>query len=254
SVTGSLVGVGGKATSFKVTNGLNNSWVWLAGGAANAYLYGGVNQSLVGVGGSSMTGLYVTGGITAGSHITVGDAAAPCNVSAVSVTGGMNQGRLTVNGSVTNCTISGAIDANSSIHVTGNTYLFRAYNGIAGNSTVDLDGQVTVAQIYGTTAAPGVAAGSKVTMGSLQSSLLVTGGLAGTIDITGSAASATIQINGDLTGALVAGVFGNVSIYGNFSGQIGDAGTAPGNGNTLYVSGSSVGGIIQPGTAFAKYI
>ncbi|MEW6356473.1 MAG: hypothetical protein AB1696_09115 [Planctomycetota bacterium] len=232
SVANSFIAIGGKTTTFKTTSGLKDSWLWLAGGADNVYLNGGVDNSLVGIGGSALKLLQVTGGLTNGSHITVGETSAQCNVTTATIDGGINNANLTIH---------------------GNTNLFKVTYGIQGASTVDITGQVTTAQLYGATTTAGVAAGSTVKMGSLQSSLLVTYGLAGTVDIIGSAANANITVNGDLTGSLLAGVFGNVTVNGNFTGQIGDSGTAPGNG-TLKVTGSPVGGSVTPGTTFANYI
>ncbi|NOZ21897.1 MAG: hypothetical protein GXP25_12515 [Planctomycetes bacterium] len=232
SITASFVAVGGKTTTFKALNGLKDSWLWLAGGADNVYLNNGVDNALVGIGGSSLKLLQVTGGLTNNSHITVGEGSASCNVTKAQIDGGINNANLTVH---------------------GNTNLLKVTGGIQGSSMVDITGQVTTAQLYGTGTTAGIATGSTVKMGSLQSSLLVTGGLAGTVDIVGSAASANITVNGDLTGSLLAGVFGNVTVNGNFTGQIGDSGTAPGNG-TLKVTGSAVGGSVTPGTAFGNYI
>ena len=53
--------------------------------------------------------------------------------------------------------------------------------------------------------------------------------------------------------SLLAGVFGNVTVIGRFSGIIGDAGTAAGKGNTLTITVRGGGGIVTPAKAFATY-
>lgn len=71
----------------------------------------------------------------------------------------------------------------------------------------------------------------------------------GEIEIAGTAVGSSARIVGDLTGQLIAGAFGNVVVVGSFTGQIGDAGTAPGVGNVFRIAKPGGGGTLQPSDA-----
>ncbi|MEW6357911.1 MAG: right-handed parallel beta-helix repeat-containing protein [Planctomycetota bacterium] len=144
-------------------------------------------------------------------------------------------------------------DVNSSAFTVGGNIRLAQFRGALSETTMEARGSVRSLLCLG-----GVAAGNTVTLGTLERTLLVRGGLAGTIDVTGSAApngrNSTAIVLGDLSGSLLAGVFGNVRVIGAFTGQIGDAGTSAGASNLLLVREPSGGGAITPTNAFARYL
>lgn len=99
---------------------------------------------------------------------------------------------------------------------------------------------------------------STATFGSLSKMLMVKGNLAGTVDIQGSCVVAgknsLLKVLGNLTGDLIADLFGNVMVLGDFTGtgNIGDAGTAAGVGNYLMVKGTNAGTLLPDGSIFAE--
>jgi hypothetical protein len=137
--------------------------------------------------------------------------------------------------------------------VNGNVADLRICGILTNSSLVSISGQVQTIAVYGAPGGPTVSADSTLRIGSLRTVLNLTGELAGTIDITGTAQSSQIHILGNLSGSLLAGLFGNVTIMGRFTGIIGDAGTAAGKGNTLIVTMRGGGGIVAPAKAFANY-
>jgi len=165
----------------------------------------------------------------------------------------MSRTAVTVHGDATSLLCYGSVTDGSRIGVDGNVTSLYIAQGVSGGSLVDVTGAVKYASIYGAAGGASVDSTSTVRFGSLTQSLYLSGDLAGTVDITGSAAGSSISVSGNLTGKLLAGTFGNVSVYGKLSGQIGDAGTSAGSGNSLYVSQPGGGGTVNPGNAFATY-
>lgn len=241
------VTVGDALGAFSLQGLADHLTMTVGGTVRQAQLLGGTTNTTLTVGGLT-TLLKVQGG-QANSVFALNGGA-----NQVQLTGGMSATGVTVAGAVTNLTITGAMADASSVHVTGTTGTFRVTEGIRGASTVDLDGAAGQVVLNALAGQDSVASGSRVTLGAdLTKSLTMKGRLAGTVDITGSAAGRTISVNGGLSGSLLAGVFGNVTVTGSFSGTIGDAGTVAGTRNTLRVTVPGGGGTVTPANAFAKY-
>ncbi|NOZ23105.1 MAG: choice-of-anchor D domain-containing protein, partial [Planctomycetes bacterium] len=157
---------------------------------------------------------------------------------------------LNVGADLNKLLVLGAVNR-SALRIGGDMALAR-FKGAVTGTTFDVTGTVRKLICTG-----GVAAGSTLTLGGLEKVLLVRGELAGTIDVTGSAApggrNSNTKVLGDLSGSLLAGVFGNVRVMGTFAGQIGDAGTSAGAGNLLLIRNDG-GGTVTPGDAFERTI
>ncbi|MEW6355384.1 MAG: hypothetical protein AB1696_03585 [Planctomycetota bacterium] len=242
---GLMVKVGGNLTNATFNGDFAGGRLAVSGNVSNLRFGKSISNSFVCVGGNAAM-------ITALHGQTNSLFAIQGNATTMLLSGGLSGSLLNVNGDLRQCLINGPIGNNSFVHVTGNTALFRAIGGVKGNSTLALGGNVGSVQILGGES-QGIEAGSSVTLGSLQKVALVTGGLAGTFDVTGSAERASICISGDLTGSLLAGVFGNVNINGRLVGQIGGSNTMPGANNMLKVSKPGGGGAYAQ-NAFAKCI
>ena len=234
--------------------------------------------------------LLVTGNvgnfIDLGGPITSSSVTVTGNASSITTRTLMDDSSITVLGTTTRINLSGGMADGSSVNVNatnslsvmngisastisvhGNLGDLRVYGGMMSSSTVSVSGQLGIGSVYGPTSLtgpgspsrngpillPGIEAGSTLTVGSLKTMLNVTGDLAGTVDIVGSAKGSNITVSGNLSGNLLAGLFGNVTVLGRFSGHIGDTGTAAGKGNTLLVTMPGGGGVVTPAKAFQYY-
>ncbi len=230
--------VGGSFSFSRLNAGGNVNYLDLGGGAF---------FSSIGIGGNA--GAIEVRSTMFGSALNIAG-----NAARVTVRGGLAYYSTISAGSVGALSVMNGLSMDSRIVVAGNVNDLRIGGGIVLNSLVDVGGHVRTALIAGAAGGPSVAAGSVVRIGSLGGLFSLQGELAGEVDIVGSAARATINLNGNLTGSLLAGLFGNVTVMGRFSGRIGDAGTAPGLSNVLRVTMPGGGGIVAPPNAFRNYL
>ncbi|NOZ22190.1 MAG: S8 family serine peptidase [Planctomycetes bacterium] len=241
--------VSGDLTKAIFRGAITNCNLDVDGSMTTLKLLGATRDTAVNVGGDVRVAQFL--GEMSNTDFTGGG-----NVATLTARGDIDSGSvIDVSGDVTKFICMGSVDGSSSVHVGGNSSLLKVTAGVRGNSTVAFDGLVRVAQLRNAGVAAGIASGSSVTLGNLGRMLLIGGDLAGALDITGSAQGAKIQITSDLSGALIAGMFGNVKVNGVFTGQIGDTGTAAGVGNTLRVKVSGGGGVLLPNDSiFANLI
>lgn len=207
------------------------------GDVGQVLMLGRIVQSTVSVDGT--TGLLKASGGQAGSILSLNGGAASMLLS-----GGLSGSRAAVIGDVSRLFISGAIEDHSRVLVTGATGSFRSSAGISDHSIVTLAGDVTSARIGRDAFGESIDATSMAVLGGLTKTLTTAGTVAGTIDITGSAAGSKIRITGDLSAgaALFAGVFGDVTLTGRLEGVI--TGRAAGIDNMLKVGASGGAGMV----------
>ncbi|MEW6357667.1 MAG: choice-of-anchor D domain-containing protein [Planctomycetota bacterium] len=168
--------------------------------------------------------------------------------------GGVSNTSIGIGGNANRIMVTGDMDG-ATVNVAGTTGLFRVIGGIAGGSAVTLGGNVSKVLILAGLGAPSVEAGSTATFGAdLAGRFFARGEVGGTVDVTGSSQMVRMQIVGDLSGTLLSGIFGDVTVIGNFTGAIGDGGTVAGVGNTLRVVGPTWTGAVTPANAFARYV
>ncbi|MEW6359822.1 MAG: Ig-like domain-containing protein [Planctomycetota bacterium] len=240
------IAIGGDLKQFQVIGAATNMGLAVVGNLVTGLLNGRVADSTITIGGSAT--LIKTMNGLAGSSLTVGG-----DARCVAVQGAINNTVMDFGGNISRFFSGGGLAEGSRIHVAGATGLFHVMGGLSGESVVNLDGNVLMALIYGTPGQASVERGSMVTLGrDLTGVMLAKGEVAGSIDITRSARNAKITIAGDLTGNLLAGIFGNVMINGNFRGSIGDGDTAAGMGNSLTVKGENSGAFLPGSAIFAE--
>ncbi|NOZ19573.1 MAG: hypothetical protein GXP25_00630, partial [Planctomycetes bacterium] len=268
-MTGSTLNIVGDMTMF-LNGNVTGSAINIAGGVGKFMLNGGIDGvsvvdvtgdiPLVRVVGALDQATFTVGGVTRQVQLYGGMTNSTLNANtgiAMLYVAGMTGSAVNVTGDVTkNFIVNGPIDGASTIDVTGNTYVFKSMGGILGNSTVNLAGNVKAAYLLGGSLESSLAPGSTFTIGGdLGARLETRGKLLGTIDVVGSAVGTSMRLNGSITlgGRLLAGAFGNVTVVGSLLGAIGDAGTAPGVGNTLVVTSPDGDGTVTPADAFAFY-
>jgi len=210
-------------------------------------LFDGMTGSKIQVSGATDF-LQVRNGLSDSALVLGGD------VSKAYLYGGVSGTGVSITGNVGNFFCMGPIENSSSVQITGAVNLLRVSEGIQDASLLAVDGDAAMVQIYGLPSENSIEIGSRLTLGNLTKTLKVSGPLAGIIDISGSAAGSNIQIKGDLSGDLVADLFGNVMITGDFTGtgNIGDVDTAAGVGNYLMVKGLNNGTLNPDGSIFAE--
>ncbi|MEW6358502.1 MAG: S8 family serine peptidase [Planctomycetota bacterium] len=228
AVANSSINVSGDVSLLRFLNDVSGATVNVGGAVRTAQFLGG------------MSGTVFTGGGDVLLFMSRGDIGSGSSVN--------------INGDVARFMGFGSVLGGSSVHVFGDSALFRIGGAITGGSTVAVDGAVRVGQIQGAGYEYGVASGSSVSFGSLANVLLVGGNLVGTLDISGSAGGSRILVNGDLSGSLLAGMFGDVMITRTFMGRIGDAETAAGVGNRLLIHTPGGGGQLAHESIFANRI
>ncbi|MEW6355499.1 MAG: hypothetical protein AB1696_04175 [Planctomycetota bacterium] len=224
----STLEVDGPTIGVMIRDGLTDSELTFNGGAANMQIFGAVSNSDINATGR-MTSFLARGDVLDGSIVTIF-------------------------GDVGNVNILGALNTGARFNILGQTNNLRIAGGVHVFSQLNLGGTVGTATISAPAGADAVGWG-EVRIGILQRSLRIGGNVdgMGLVDIVGSAAGARINIQGDMDGRLLAGVFGDVTISGTFRGVIGDAGTAPGAGNTLRTGTTALGARVNPPNAFAFY-
>ncbi|MEW6356052.1 MAG: hypothetical protein AB1696_07000 [Planctomycetota bacterium] len=246
---GSAFIVGGTLSLGRVSGAMTNSVFRAAN--LNYFLAGSLSDSYA-IGTASVGYLFCSGDMTNSQFRSGGDAMT-FHVNGT-VTGGPLAGNtMEVGGNIARILVTMGVNG-ATVNVTGTTGMLKVIGGLAGGTTVMLGGNVSQALMLAGIGTPGVEAGSTVTLGrDLTRAILVCGEMAGVIDIVRSARKTGITIVGDLTGDLLAGVFGDVTVAGVFSGNIGDGGTGGGVDNTLRV-GKTVGGLVTPINAFNRHI
>ncbi|NOZ19546.1 MAG: hypothetical protein GXP25_00495 [Planctomycetes bacterium] len=221
TVTDSDIDVSGSVGTMRVFGAVTGTTV---------DLLGGVEKNLQFMGQIDSTTINVTGG---------------CNMARLR--GMTNSSELTISGDTRMFMCTGAVEGTSSVYIGGTTRSFKISAGLRGGSSVTLDGDVDKGMISGPKDGDSVSWDSTVTLNSsLTKMLMFSGTLQGIVDITGTAAESSISVKGNLTGQLIAAAFGNVSINGSFSGQIGDAGTVAGVDNMLKINTPGGGGALLP--------
>lgn len=248
NVQGMALDVAGDMGQVVLSAGLSDSGIRVGGKATRVQIGGAVAGTAVNIGGD-LTGLLVRGAVT-NSTFEVGG-----NAKTLQLAGkdGLSASNLSVQGNVGTLSIAGQMAGRSSVHVDGATGTFGVGQGIVGASLVRLDGDVTTMNIIGRRGEAGVERGASVALGgNLLRSLSVKEALAGEVRIEGVASAARITVRGDLTGSLLADVFGNVTVMGSFGGSITAQG--PGSKNTLRVTTAGGGGVVDSTAAFAAYV
>ncbi|NOZ20319.1 MAG: choice-of-anchor D domain-containing protein [Planctomycetes bacterium] len=262
--------VGGDASKVMMMGSLTNSTLDIGGAAGMVMIKRGADTVTIDVG-TTLSKAMIFDGMTDSTLTVTG------HTTMVMAKGGQTDSTLNLNGGVDNLMLFGGLDntdvsatgnvkkgmikdgmTNGSIlNITGNATMVQIMGGMASGSAVTVAGDVSRAMLFGPKGGDGIAAGCTATFGSLSKMLMVKGSLAGTIDIEDSCVAggknSLIKVLGDLDGDLLAGMFGNVMVAGQFTGRIGDGGTAPGSDNTLRVVEPGGGGVVTPLNAFARY-
>ncbi|MEW6360387.1 MAG: Ig-like domain-containing protein [Planctomycetota bacterium] len=248
TVQNTTVNIGGALKMFQVLGAVNNLDLSVGGDASRIMMMGGMTGGVITVTGRAMM-VMVRNGMT--------DSALNLNggVDILMLSGGLDNADIAATGDVLRCIIRDGMRNGSAIQISGATSLLQIIGGVASGSTLDIAGNVSRAMIFGPMGGDGVDATSTAIFGSLSTMLMVKGNLAGTVDIQGSCVAngrnALLQVIGNLTGDLVADLFGNVMVIGNFTGAIGDADTAAGTGNYLVVKGANDGTLNPNDSIFA---
>ncbi|MEW6359898.1 MAG: C25 family cysteine peptidase [Planctomycetota bacterium] len=248
-MTSSTIDIARSAGQIQLRGGADLTAIAVGGNLGAAMVSGGLTRSALTVGGSATT-VSALGGQTAATLNLNGGA------GGLMLSGGMDGAEVNVAGGVTRCMVRGGMRNASSIHITGGAKMLQVMDGLIAGSAITVDGDVSQAMLFGSTVGPSLDQTSSVTLGSLSRMMMVRGNLAGAVSIRGSAASgginSQVRIIGNLSGDLTAGLFGNVMITGNFTGDIGNAGTVAGIGNYLMVNGASAGRLHPNSSIFAE--
>ncbi|MEW6358687.1 MAG: CARDB domain-containing protein [Planctomycetota bacterium] len=257
------ISVGGNLTRLLFLGETTSSAVHITGDANMLFWQGNVTGGGLDVDGA--VGMMRVFGTLTGATVDIGNGVSrslmfmgQMDGATVNVTGGVtmarlsgmtNASRIAITGDTGLFMASGAVEGGSSVQIGGTTGMLRIGKGLLTGSGLTLGGDVDRCMIYGPRDGDSVSSDSTVTLNSnLTKMLMFSGALQGIVDVAGSAVGSLITVNGNLTGSgrLIAAAFGNVSITGSFSGEIGDGGTAAGVDNTLRVSVSGGGGSLLP--------
>jgi len=270
---GSALTVDGDTTIAMIVNGMENSTFTMSSEAILATVIGGMDASTLDIGGPANM-VMVTGGMSNGSSVNVGG-----NLGIGMFMGAMDSSNVTVTGDANMLMlIRGDISNDSRVTVGGDAGMVFLMGDVLG-SIVDVNGEARMLFGLGD-----VGVGSRIKAGNVRMGMIL-GNVAGTIKVTnnftgnlmlfkGIGAGGALQmkgnlegkvssfkdllcdvdITGDMSGDLLATLFGNVTIQGSFSGRIGNTSTRPGTGNTLTVNGGTAGGLATPADAFANYL
>ncbi|MEW6358544.1 MAG: FG-GAP-like repeat-containing protein [Planctomycetota bacterium] len=248
NVAGSTLQIGGNVAMLRVSGSLDETEISIGGTATSATFSGGMTESTLTVTGT--TGRIQASGGIANSTLNLNG-----GVDMMMLSGGMDGGVIAAAGNVKRIMLSGLMQNGSVIHVTGGLDMLMTRNGLATGSVITVDGAVQRAMIFGPTGGDALDVESTVTFGSLSSLAMVSGNLAGAVNILGDCVvdgrNAFIQVLGNLSGDLLAGLFGNVLITGDFTGDLGRDTTAAGAGNTLTVNGAFTGTLHPNNSIFA---
>jgi len=244
------VSIGGNTARIAMMGNVTNSTLDIDGAAGMIQVKKGLDQTTIDVGGELGKAI-ISGGMTDAILTVTG------HTTMVIARDGQVDSTLSFNGGVDRLMLFGGLD-NTDVSATGDMQKCMIKDGLANGSTLTVSGDVSQAMLFGRKNGDGVDAMSAATFGSLSRVLIVKGNLAGTVDIQASCVAngrnSLIKVLGDFDGSLLAGMFGDVTITGRFSGQIGDSGTSPGANNTLRVREPGGGGEVTPEDAFAYYI
>lgn len=201
--------------------------------------------------GGSVASLLLNGPINA-SDLSVGG-----KTTLLKAMSGMSNSTLQLSGGAEKVFLYGGLNRTSvsiGADPDGVMSAFTVTDGIANRSAVTINGNLLSASIAGLPGGQSVASGCTVTLnGALAKGIAFKEALAGTVRINGSAAGSRITVSGAMTGALLADVFGSVTITGRFDGLIG-AGSAVQGAGTLRVAQAGWGVVVPYEQAFAKYI
>ncbi|NOZ23009.1 MAG: hypothetical protein GXP25_18200 [Planctomycetes bacterium] len=245
---GTAINVTGDVRVLRSVGAFTDTDIDIGGHAVGILMFGGMTGGTMAVG-AGVGRMMVKGGIDGATMNITGD------VKTALLYDGVTNTSIDISGNVGQVLMKkGPMDGGSSLHVGGTTAAFKSIRGgVTGGSTVNLDGDVGTVRIVGGLGGASVETGSTVTFGAdVLRPVNLLGELGGTVEITGSAPRIKIAVGGDLSGALLAGVFGNVTVRGSFSGTI--TATSPGAGNVLQVTVPGGGGTVTPADAFNTYI
>ncbi|NOZ23506.1 MAG: LamG domain-containing protein, partial [Planctomycetes bacterium] len=222
TITGGGIASGGYIRTFRgAMDGTINVW-------------GDVNGSAIRVG-ENTSGSYTASDLT-GSITINGDL--PGSIWVYGSQGITGTGSITVNGDLRSggyiLVGRAGADVAGSITIANNiqdTAYIRIADDVLGTGQINVGGNVTSTQGAG--------------------AIDINGDLTGTVDVTGNidngaSANDEVQIAGNLSGSLLAALFGDVTIGGSFSGTIGRPTTSAGVGNTLTVGVAGGGGSLVP--------
>jgi len=269
--------VGGNLGMGMLMGGMDSSIMNVGGDLGMTMIMGGMDASTVDVGGGVNMAM-IMGGMQ-GSTLDVGTPGVGGNLGMGMIMGGTDNSNVNVEGNANMLMLmSGNIANGSNINVSGDAGMTFLMGNIVDNSTVKINGKVDMLFGFGA-----VGAGARVEMGDVKMSMLL-GEVSGTIvmqngftgsmmlfkgiqaggglqvegNFEGKLSSfkdllCDVDITGDMSGDLIATLFGDVTIQGSFSGRIGNTSTKPGTGNTLNVVGGTVGGGVIPDDAFENY-
>jgi len=260
-----------------VAGGMNASTIDIDGNAGMAMVMGGLDDSTVGAGGNVNMAM-VMGGMR-NSSLNVGIPGVGGNLGMGMLMGGMDNSNVNVEGDANMLTLMGGDIANgSSVNVGGDAGMVFLMGDLL-TSTVDVNGEARMLFGFGDVDAGGRIEAGNVRMGMMLGDvagrIVITGNFTGSVmlfkgmqaggglqvggDFEGRVSSfkdllCDVDIAGDMSGDLLATLFGNVTIQGSFSGRVGSGSTEPGTGNTLTVNGGTNGGVVTPGDAFENYV
>jgi len=262
---GMLMVMGQVTNGTNVTIGNDSSMVMVTQG-----LSGGASVNV----GHDARMVMVMGGMVGGSTLQVGG-----TLGFGMLMGGMDNSNVTVTGDANMLMLMGGDIANGSQVTVGGDAGMVFLMGDLLASTMDVNGEARMLFGFGD-----VDTGSRIEAGDVRMGMVL-GDVAGRIVITGNFTGSVmlfkgmqaggglqvggnfdgklssfkellcdVDIAGDMSGDLLATLFGNVTIQGSFSGKIGNTSTKPGTGNTLTVAGGTAGGVVAPVDAFANYV
>jgi len=205
----------------------------------------------------------LSGSITVQGDIAGGWEAIRVGTSSQATANITGTGSVTVNGDVfgginvygtAGIQAGGSVTINGSLRSGGFVYVRNGNADLAGTITVTGSIQDTAyIRIEDDVTATGlISVGGNITSTQSNGAIDINGNLAGTVDVTGNidngaSTNDEVRVSGNLSGSLLASLFGDVTIGGSFSGTIGRAGTANGVGNTLTVGVPGGGGSLVPG-------